>query len=193
MKRLLLASTSPYRRELLGRLGVPFEAVAHRCDEDAVMTSGLSAEQVATRLARAKAESVADDHSDAWILGSDQVVEHEGEILGKPGSMDRARAQLRRLAGGPHRLITAVALRPPKGGVIEALSICAMTLRSLSDDEIRRYVEADSPLDCCGAYKVESRGIALFERIECDDFTSITGLPLMRVGEMLRAEGFQVP
>lgn len=191
--RLVLASTSPYRRELLGRLGVPFDAVAHQCDEDAVMTSGMDAETVASTLARAKAESVAGDHEGAWVLGSDQVVAHEGDILGKAGTVERARAQLKRLAGGTHRLITAVAIRHPNGGVDEALSVCTMTMRALSDDEIRRYVDADSPLDCCGAYKVESRGIALFERIECDDFTSITGLPLMRVGQMLRSVGFQVP
>lgn len=188
--KLVLASESRYRRELLSRLGVPFDAVAHRCDEEPVMKSGASADQVAARLSLAKARSIA---SDAYVLGSDQVVEHEGEILGKAGSEEGARAQLRRLAGAEHRLITGVALVHPDGEAQEALAVCRMTMRSLSDDEIARYVAADSPLDCCGAYKVESRGIALFERIECDDFTAITGLPLMRVGAMLRSVGFSVP
>ena len=155
------------------------------------MTSGASADVVASRLARAKAESIASE--DAYVLGSDQVVEHQGAILGKAGSVQGAETQLRRLSGSAHRLITAVALRHPNGGVDEAFQVCAMTMRVLSDDEIRRYVRADSPLDCCGAYKIEARGIALFECIECDDFTGITGLPLMRVGHMLRAVGFSVP
>ncbi len=191
--KLILASTSPYRLELLQRFGIPFEAVAHRCDEDVEMTSGKPADEVAATLARAKAESL--DH-DAYILGSDQVVEHEGEILGKAGTMEGARAQLRRLSGSTHRLITAVALRHPNGAprlVDEAVAVCRMTMRALSDEEIARYVKAESPVDCCGAYKIESRGIALFDRIECDDFTAITGLPLMRVGSMLRAVGFEVP
>ena len=157
------------------------------------MTSGLDAEQVAVTLARAKAESIAEDHEDVWILGSDQVVEHRGEILGKSGSVEGAHAHLERLSASTHRLITAVALRHPNGVIDEGCSVCTMTMRALARDEIRRYVDADSPLDCCGAYKIESRGIALFERIECDDFTAITGLPLMRVGAMLRAVGFNVP
>lgn len=191
--RLVLASTSAYRRALLERLDVPFEAVQHRCDEGAIMTSRRSPEDIVRTLARAKAESIAAAHPDAYVLGSDQVVDFEGDVLGKPGTTDGALDQLRRLAGREHRLVTAAALRYPNGGFDDVVDVHRMRMRALSEDELARYVERDRPIDCAGAYKIESLGIALFESIEGHDFTAIVGLPLLAVVTMLRTAGFRVP
>ncbi len=194
--QLMLASQSRYRHELLRRLGVDFESCPHRCDEEAAAAAHTGdAAALAQMLARAKVDSVAAAYPDAFILGSDQVVATEiGEILGKPGTAEAAMAQLAQLQGREHQLITAVVLKPPlqaaEQEIRQALDIHRMRMRPLRADEIERYVRADMPVDCCGSYKIESRGIALFEAIEGCDFTAITGLPLMAVATMLRAAGF---
>ena len=184
--RLVLASTSPYRKALLSRLGVPFEVVVHRSTED-----GSGPPRVlAPRLAEEKARSVAVSQSGAFIIGSDQIVALDGERLGKPGTVQAAEAQLRRLQNRAHELVTAVVLISPDGTVRRSVSVHKMTMRPLADDEIRQYVAFDNPLDCCGAYKIESAGIALFKQISGDDPTAIEGLPLMALSEMLRESGF---
>lgn len=191
--RLILASTSPYRREALDRLGVPYEAVAPSCDEEALKDPALEPVALARHLAREKARSIAREQPDAYVLGADQLVELDGAILGKPHSHERAVAQLRRLSGRTHRLVTAFALVRPDGAVDEHVDVHTLHVRSLRDDELERYVAADVPLDCAGSYKVESRGIALFERIEGADFTAITGLPLIALTSLLRERGFMLP
>ena len=191
--RLVVATTSPYRLELIARLGVPYVAVAHRCDEDAFKAHGTRPTDLAMQLARKKAESVALDHPGAFVLGSDQVCVFGEEILSKPGTAARAEAQLARLQGTTHELVTAVALRHPDGQVRERLSVHPMTMRALSAAAIARYVAADQPLDCAGSYKVEGRGITLFERIGGDDFTGIIGLPLIALTDLLGDAGFEVP
>jgi septum formation protein len=191
--KLILASTSPYRRALLERLAVPFEVLAPSCDEDALKRSGLSPHEVASRLARDKALSVARLRRDAYVLGSDQLVDLGGEILGKPGSNDGAVAQLMRLSGRTHLLVTAMALATPRGAVLEHLDVHTLTMRTLMEAEVRRYVARETPVDCAGSYKIESGGIALVERIEGDDFTAITGLPLLMLTTWLRREGFEIP
>ncbi|MCU0672891.1 MAG: Maf family protein [Myxococcota bacterium] len=193
MHDLVLGSTSPYRRELLARLRVPFDVLGPDVDEEALQRSGAEPSSIALRLAVAKAASVAAKRSDAFVIGSDQVVDLDSEILGKPGDEARAREQLARLQGRTHRLVTAVALRAPDGTLRTHVDVHRMTLRSLGAAEIERYVAAEQPLDCCGAYKIESLGIALFERIEGDDFTAIPGLPLIALGRLLRESGFEVP
>lgn len=193
MHDLVLGSTSPYRRELLSRLRVPFDVLAPDVDEEALQRSGAEPSSIALRLAVAKAASVAAKRSDAFVIGSDQVVDLDSEILGKPGDEVRAREQLARLQGRTHRLVTAIALRAPDGTLRTHVDVHRMTLRSLGAAEIERYVAAEQPLDCCGAYKIESFGIALFERIEGDDFTAIPGLPLIALGRLLRESGFEVP
>lgn len=193
MHDLVLGSTSRYRRELLARLRVPFDVLAPEVDEEALQRSGAEPSSIALRLAVAKAASVAAKRSDAFVIGSDQVVDLDSEILGKPGDEARAREQLARLQGRTHRLVTAVALRAPDGTLRTHVDVHRMTLRSLGAAEIERYVAAEQPLDCCGAYKIESLGIALFERIEGDDFTAIPGLPLIALGRLLRESGFDVP
>jgi len=193
MHDLVLGSTSPYRRELLARLRVPFDVLAPDVDEEALQRSGAEPSSIALRLAVAKAASVAATRSDAFVIGSDQVVDLDSEILGKPGDEARARDQLARLQGRTHRLVTAIALRAPDGTLRTHVDVHRMTLRALGAAEIERYVAAEQPLDCCGAYKIESLGIALFERIEGDDFTAIPGLPLIVLGRLLRESGFEVP
>lgn len=195
MPSLVLASGSTYRRRLIARLVPDHAALDHRVDEDGVQArmANASPAAVADALARAKARSVAADHPDAHVLGSDQVVDLDGAILGKAGSVAGARDQLRRLAGRTHRLITAVCLRAPDGSEQTHTEIHQMRMRALSDEEIARYVDADRPLDCCGAYKIESLGVSLFEATAGDDPTAIEGLPLMAVAAMLRAAGWPMP
>lgn len=190
---LVLASESRYRRELMNRLHIPYLAVAHRCDEAALERGIEPPHAVAELLARAKADSLATAYPDAFILGSDQVVEIDGQILGKPGTAEAAVGQLELLQGREHRLITAVALRTPDGHFEQAVDVHRMRMRATSAAERERYVAADSPLDACGSYLIEGLGIALFEAIEGADFTAIIGLPMIAVISMLRGVGFCVP
>ncbi|MCC6620934.1 MAG: septum formation protein Maf [Deltaproteobacteria bacterium] len=194
--RLVLASTSPYRREVLGRLGLPFTIARPDFDERAPLPAHvLTTADTATHLARGKARSVASlpEHAGAWIIGSDQIVEVEGEIMHKPGGFDAAVAQLLRMQGRPHRLVTAVVVL---AGEREAAAVDTHVLhmRALTPAQARAYVEADRPLDCAGSYRIEARGIALFDRIEadpeCADDTAIMGLPLWKTVRALRALGF---
>jgi septum formation protein len=189
--KLVLASTSKYRRALLDRLGLSYATATPKVDEEAAQAGSLDA--LALQLAVAKAESCAGGHSDAFVLGSDQLVDLDGERLGKPGTLEKAEEQLRRLSGRSHRLVTAVALRHPDGKVDTGLDIHVMTLRAMSEAEIKRYVARERPIDCAGAYKIESLGISLCEKVEGADFTAIVGLPLIRVCQLLRGAGFEVP
>lgn len=189
---LLLASTSRYRGELLGRLGVPFLSAAPDCDEDAYKAKGLAPQELAETLALAKAESLRAAYPDAAILGGDQLAAIDGEILGKPGSEAAARAQLARLAGRTHTLFTAVALSA-RGRVLRHTDVTHLTMRPLSAEQIARYVAADDPVDCAGSYKLERLGIALFARIESADHTAIVGLPLLAITAMLEGLGIVIP
>ena len=191
-QQLVLASESPYRRALLDRLGVAYTARPHRCDERALpMASSL--DQYALQLAEAKARSLAAEFPDAFVIGSDQIAELGGQVLHKPVTVANAREQLRLLQGREHRLLTAIALLSPDNRIATSLDVHRMHMRSLSTSEIDRYLAADSPLDCCGSYKIECLGISLFERIEGEDFTAITGLPLISLAGLLRGAGFRLP
>ncbi len=192
-KRLVLASTSPYRKVLLEQLKLPFEARRPDCDEGAFKQRGLAPRALAELLAAEKARAVSAQDQDAYVLGGDQLVDLDGEVLGKPGSVEAAEAQLQRLSGRTHRLITAIALSCPDGRVLPHTDVTELEMRALSPAEIARYVAHDRPLDCAGSYKIESLGIALFERVQCADFSAIGGLPLIALTSLLRAEGFQVP
>jgi septum formation protein len=189
---LVLASTSRYRGELLARLGVPFLAAAPDCDEDAYKARGLSPRELAETLALAKAESLRAAYPDAAILGGDQLAAIDDAILGKPGSGAAACAQLARLAGRTHTLITATALIAP-GRVLRHTDVTHLTMRALSSAQIERYVAVDQPLDCAGSYKLERLGIALFSRIESADHTAIVGLPLLAITAMLDEIGIVIP
>ncbi len=183
---LILASTSKYRAKLLERLALPFSAHAPGVDES-LFKSG-PARQVARTLAVAKAEALVATYPDAVIIGSDQVCALDDKILDKPGTAENAHAQLSSMSGRSHELITAVAITF-RGKTEVHVDETRLTMRRLSLEEIRRYVQHDNPLDCAGSYKVESLGIALFDRIESQDFTAIEGLPLLAVTAMLRRCG----
>lgn len=195
MSEVILASTSRYRRELIGRLGITVTCMASPFDEEAAK-EGLSALPIAERaraLAIGKAEALGAQHPDAVIIGSDQMGELDGEALGKPHTAENARAQLRRMAGREHRLHTAVALHHRASGRTEALvDTHSLVMRALTDEAIADYVARDAPLDCAGSYRVESLGIALFERVRGDDFTAVIGLPLTKVVGLLEGFGVRV-
>lgn len=193
--RLVLASTSRYRRASIERLGLRVEAMAPDFDERAAEQAlgPVSTAEVASVLALGKARSLAAACPDALIVGADQIAEIDGERLHKPGTEEAAAAQLRRLAGRTHRLVTAVTvLRAADQHAETAVDVHELVMRPLSDEAIARYVARDRPLDCAGSYRVESLGIALFERTSGHDFTAIVGLPLMVLVTLLGRFGVDV-
>ena len=189
---LVLGSTSRYRRELLQRLALPFEAVAPNVDE--TPEPGEAPRDLAVRLALAKARDVAERFPDAIVIGSDQVADLDGEPLGKPLTHDRATKQLQQMRGKAVVFQTAVAVvRRSIGFERCELAQVRVLFRQLSDEEIERYLRAEEPYDCAGSAKSEGLGIALLERIDSDDPTALVGLPLIRTCELLRAAGRQLP
>ena len=191
-KQLILASGSRYRRELLDRLALAFEVWSPAIDESPV--AGEIPSQTAVRLARAKAEAAATGWPAAWIIGSDQVADHDGRHVGKPGTTENARAQLHAMSGATVHFHTALCLLGPGARKrSEALVTTAVTFRALTDPEIERYLERENALDCAGSAKSEGLGISLLDRLEGDDPTALVGLPLIALSRMLRAEGFEVP
>jgi septum formation protein len=190
--RLILASTSRYRRTLLERLGVQFECAAPQVDEAALQ--GEAPQALAERLARQKSEAVAVAYPGAVVIGSDQVAVRGAETLGKPGSIERCIQQLSRSSGRNVEFLTAVFVLDSAAGRSEShVDRTVVRFRSLTEAEIERYVSMDSPLDCAGGFKAESLGIALFERIESSDPTGLTGLPLIWLCGALRRAGIPVP
>lgn len=189
---LVLASTSTYRRALLERLGIPFHCEPPRIDEDDFKQGEATPRVLAELLARAKAESLVGEFPEATIIGSDQVANLDGEILGKPGSHQEAIALLSRLAGRSHQLITALAVHHG-GEYWTHTDVTTLRMRPLDRDQIGRYLRADTPMDCAGAYKLEARGITLFERIETEDYTAIVGLPLIALTNLLKRLGYVIP
>jgi septum formation protein len=190
-RALVLASTSPYRRELLGRLGLPFVVAAPRIDETPVRGEAPSA--TALRLAQMKARAVAPGHPGSLIVGSDQVAEVDGVAVSKPGSHEAALAQLRGMRGRTILFRTGVCLLDAASGRVQCdLVDVASTFRVLDDAEIENYLRRERPYDCAGAVKSEGLGIALFARIESDDPTALIGLPLIRLVDFLRREGVRI-
>ena len=185
---LILASTSRYRAELLARLGLPFEAIAPGVDESPV--DGESPNARAMRLATAKATTVATRFPAAWVIGSDQVAELDGEILDKPGDAARCRVQLARESGRTVEFHTAVTLmrREPRRA-FEHSDRTVVRFRQLSGEQIASYVERDRPYDCAGGFRSEGLGAALFESVETRDPTALIGLPLVWLAGALRNAG----
>jgi len=188
---IVLASTSPYRRQLIERLGLPHRVHAPQVDESPL--SGEVPRATALRLARAKALNVAETFPGAVVIGSDQVAELDGIALGKPFEHAAALAQLERMQGRDVVFHTALAVAGP---TIDRLQIdCVPTtvrFRSLPRPMLDAYLRADQPYDCAGAAKIESLGIALVERVEADDPTALIGLPLIRLTTMLAVAGVEV-
>lgn len=189
--RLLLASSSSYRRDLLARLRLPFETALPEVDETPLPVEEPAA--LARRLAEAKARAVAALTAPAWVIGSDQVADLDGTPLGKPGSRATALAQLRAMSGRTVAFHTAVCLAREGSPPLRAVDKTLVHFRALSDTEIARYVDAEQPLDCAGSFKSEGLGIGLFEAIESSDPTALVGLPLIATARLLREAGFSVP
>ena len=186
--RLILASTSRYRRELLQRLRLPFEVLAPGVDE--TPQAGETPAALAMRLALSKANAVAAGADDAIVIGSDQVAELDGRAIGKPGSHERAFEQLKRMSGRRVVFHTAVAVvRRDRGFERALLAPVAVVFRHLSSDEIERYLRLDAPYDCAGSAKSEALGVALLDSIDSDDPTALIGLPLIRTCALLREAG----
>lgn len=190
-ERLILASTSVYRRELLARLRLPFEVVAPQVDEAPREAEAPAA--LAERLAAAKAAEVAGRCPGAWVIGSDQVAELDGRPLGKPLDHARAVAQLQAMRGRAVRFHTAVALQPPAPAALRRTTVCVrVKFRALSDAEIETYLRLEQPYDCAGSAKCEGLGIALLEAIESDDPTALIGLPLIATCRLLQDAGWNL-
>lgn len=185
---LILASSSRYRRELLQRLRLPFESISPDLDESPL--PGEAPADLARRLALAKAQAVASIHPDAVVIGSDQVADLDGQAIGKPGTYERATAQLRQMSGRRVVFQTAVAVvRRDTGYQRCELAAVAVEFRALADEQIERYLRLEQPYDCAGSAKCETLGIALLAAIHSDDPTALVGLPLIRTSMMLREAG----
>jgi septum formation protein len=188
---LVLGSSSPYRRELLSRLRLHFTVESPDVDES--QRSGEAPRELALRLAVAKALAVAAKFPEAIVIGSDQVAELAGEALGKPGSHERAVAQLRQMRGETVVFHTAVAVVCTQTGFEQVeLAPVKVNFRRFTDAEIETYLRLEQPYDCAGSARSEGLGVALLDAIESDDPTSLVGLPLIRTCRMLRAAGFQI-
>lgn len=191
-RALILGSTSPYRRALLQRLRLDFTVSAPDVDETAL--PGEPPRDLALRLALAKAYAVAAHNPGAVVIGSDQVADLAGQPLGKPGTHERATAQLRQMSGHSVIFQTAVAVVCPETGFEQVdLAPVVVRFRALSDAEIERYLRAEQPYDCAGSAKSEGLGISLLDAIDSDDPTALIGLPLIRTCRMLRAAGLVLP
>ncbi len=189
--RLILGSTSRYRRELLARLRVPFDTVSPGVDE--APQPGEAPADLACRLALAKARAVAALHPQAIVIGSDQVADLDGQPIGKPGTHERAITQLQAMRGRTVVFQTALAVvRADTGHAEVALAPVRVRFRALDDASIDHYLRLEQPYDCAGSAKCETLGIALLEAIDSDDPTALIGLPLIRTTAMLRAAGLDV-
>lgn len=190
-RRIVLASTSPYRRALLARLQLPFEVGSPTIDEAA--RPGEAARDTALRLAQVKARAVAPSFPDALVIGSDQVAVLEGVHLGKPGGHEQAVAQLRAMRGRSVVFHTALALLNTASGALQADDVPTLVrFRDYSDREIDRYLEREQPYDCAGSAKIEGLGIMLVDSVTGEDPSALIGLPLIRLAAMLRKEGVDI-
>lgn len=190
-KKLILASTSPYRRELLERLGLPFEVANPQTDETPL--PGEAPEATALRLSEAKARAVASAFPDALVIGSDQVAVMDGQVFGKPGDHPRAVEQLRRLRGRTVNFYTGLCLLDTLSGRAQVRGIPTLvTFRDLSDGEIENYLRREQPYDCAGAAKSEGLGITLLARMQGDDPNALVGLPLIALCDLLRNAGVAI-
>jgi len=189
--RIVLASTSPYRRALLERLRLPFEVTAPLVDESPQKHE--VARDLAMRLAQSKARAVAPAFSEALVIGCDQVAALDEVCLGKPGSHANAVTQLKAMRGRNVLFHTALALLNTKSGVMRTAEVpTAVSFRDFSDHEIERYLELEKPYDCAGSAKIEGLGIVLVERVTGDDPSALIGLPLVQLAAMLRQEGVAI-
>ena len=191
-RSLVLASSSPYRKLLLDRLGLPFEVVSPGIDE--TPGGGEPGPQLVARLADEKALAVTRHFPTSVVIGCDQVAVHQGRVIGKPGTVARAREQLASFSGSQVDFLSALSIRCRQSGFHFATTVVTeVFFRTLSDDEIRRYVERDNPVDCAGGFKSEATGTSLLRAMRSDDPTAIIGLPLISLAAALRDAGYELP
>ena len=190
-QKLILASTSPYRRELLSRLGLSFEVANPETDESQL--PGETPENLALRLSEAKARAVAVNHPDALIIGSDQVAVMENRIFGKPGNHERAVKQLQELSGKTVNFFTGLCLLNAQTGQAEVRGVPTLVgFRDLSNQEIESYLQREPAYNCAGSAKSEGLGITLLKYMRGDDPNALVGLPLIALSEMLRNQGVRI-
>lgn len=187
MSTLILASTSSARRALMDGLGLPYHVEPPGVDEEVAPT--LAARQAVQVLAARKARAVQARHPEAWVLGADQLVEVEGEVIAKPVDRDAARRQLGKLLGHTHDICTGVCLVGPGGHIAEALEVSRLTFYPLAPEELEKYLDLGEWQGCAGSYRIEGAGQALLARLE-GDRTNVQGLPMLTVVRMLREAGF---
>ena len=197
MAELILASSSPYRKQLLERLNLPFECISPDVDERVLANESPS--EMVIRLARLKGLTVAERHPEAIIIASDQclALQHSNmadEIMGKPGDFDRAFQQLKQASGKPACFFTSIFVCHLQSGFQQIDQIpVEVSFRELADDEINRYLLQDEPYDCAGSFRSERLGISLLENMHCPDPSALIGLPLIRLSQMLRQTGLVLP
>ncbi len=191
-RTIILASSSPYRKILLGRLPLDFTVFLHSIDEAPLQNEAPAT--LVSRLAREKTRGASDEHPQAVVIGSDQIAVFEGRIIGKPGSTDKAIAQLQQFSGKSVRFHTAVAVLCAETCFYAHATVDTdVYFRELEDSEIRRYVAIDDPVDCTGGFKSEAGGSALLTHMTSDDPSAIIGLPLICLSSMLREAGIRIP
>jgi len=191
LSQLILASKSNYKRELLNQLNVPFLNIAPSFIEEEHKSEKTGID-LSEFLAYQKAQSILDVHRNSVIIACDQTIYLEKQRFDKPHTKEKAIAQLKQLQGKTHHLTSTYCILNKDNQILKSIS-ATLKMRALTNDEIIRYIEIDKPFDCAGSYKLESLGISLFDSINTEDFTTITGLPLISISKDLRTLGFKIP
>lgn len=192
MQKLILASSSPYKKELLMRLGIDFDVADSEFDEDEYKKMGLTPLELTQILAKEKAMVLYRQYQEAVIIGADQVCYFEGKILGKTNSLEKSYEQLMSMQGKTHELFTSYFIKSSVKEVLRT-NITKLTMKGLTSTQVKNYLRQDNPIDCAGSYKLELKGISLMEKIETTDHTAIVGLPILMIGNDLVEFGFSVP
>jgi septum formation protein len=192
MKGIILASKSPYRKELLQRLGIEFQCIASQVDENKIKAEISDPIELTQKLSVEKAMAIVQEHPDSIVIGSDQVCHFKGEILGKAKTHENAFIQMSKLNGNMHELITSYAI-VHKDTIIIKTDTTKLYMRNLTENQIKNYLRTDNPIDCAGSYKLELNGISLFRKIETEDNTAIIGLPLISLSNELNKLGIVIP
>ncbi len=190
LPKLILGSSSPYRKELLSRLGVDFTCASPDIDESAL--PGETPQALCTRLAKLKALAIHEQHPDAIIIGSDQVAVLGDRILGKPHTRERAIEQLSAMSGNQLVFMTALCIVNPQGETFETMVPTTVTMKTLSLETIERYLDIEEPYNCAGSAKIEKLGVALMKSVVSDDPTALIGLPLIQTVSLLAKAGLPV-
>jgi septum formation protein len=193
--KIILASTSKYRAQLVEKLGLAFECIKPLVDEEIIksilISENASPLEMAETLSKQKGTSLQSIYPNDIIISGDQLVNFHGKIIGKPGSKEKAYEQLKLMNNNTHELVTATTLIFD-GKVLHNNNITKMKMKNLTDAEIRAYVELDSPIDCAGSIKIESYGISLFEKVDSTDFSAIQGLPLIWISNTIKGLGYEL-